>query len=223
MGRHGEAREELIELSWVKSMTTRQAPSRVGQRPRSQGQRDSAAYLRALPDMLFRINKEGRYLDFKPAKDFEPFVPQAQFMGKLVSEVLPRGVADSVMLHIERAVKTVATQTYEYSLPMAEELRDYEARIVPLGGDDVLAIVRDITDRRRFNPRRPAALSVYGLTAREIVVLRLITIGMTDAEVGSRLNISRETARKHAAAIRRKMGAASRTDASVRAVKEGLL
>ncbi len=32
-------------------------------------------FLQALPDLMFRMSRDGRYLDFKPAKDFEPYVP----------------------------------------------------------------------------------------------------------------------------------------------------
>jgi DNA-binding NarL/FixJ family response regulator len=70
---------------------------------------------------------------------------------------------------------------------------------------------------------RDARISRYGLTPRELSVLRLVTVGLTDKEIAKRLGISAETARKHVANIRRKMGASSRTEASVRAVKEGLV
>jgi DNA-binding CsgD family transcriptional regulator len=54
-------------------------------------------------------------------------------------------------------------------------------------------------------------------------VLRLAAVGLTDKEIGLRLDISAMTVSKHLGSIRKKMGAQSRTEASVRAVKEGLL
>jgi len=63
----------------------------------------------------------------------------------------------------------------------------------------------------------------YGLTFREMTVLRLVVAGKSDREIGVTLGISPFTASKHVANILRKMGAARRTEAGVRAVREGLL
>ena len=63
----------------------------------------------------------------------------------------------------------------------------------------------------------------YGLTFRELTVLHLVADGKSDREIGGTLVISYLTAQKHISNILTKMGASSRTEASVRAVREGLL
>jgi len=63
----------------------------------------------------------------------------------------------------------------------------------------------------------------YGLTFRELTVLRLVAAGRTDKAIASELSISPLTVHKHVANILGKMNATSRTEAGVRAVKEGLL
>ena len=63
----------------------------------------------------------------------------------------------------------------------------------------------------------------YRLTFRELTVLHLVADGKTDREIGVTLVISYLTAQKHISNILTKMGASSRTEASVRAVREGLL
>lgn len=182
--------------------------------------------LAALPDFMFRLSSDGRYLDFKPAKDLEPYIPPSEFLGRTISDVLPKDIAADGMVLIGRAIETGEMQVYEYQLQLEGKTHQYEARIVPLGYDDVLAIVRDITDdrakRSQVARRSGDGRTRYGLTKRESMVLRLVTAGMTDKEIGRRLQISPETARKHVANLRRKMGASSRTAAGVRAVKEGL-
>ncbi len=179
-----------------------------------------------MPDIMFRLSRDGRYLDFKPAKDFEPYVSPSEFLGKKMSDVLPSDVAQEGMVLIKAAIETGNTQVYDYQLLMGDATHTYEARIVALGDDEVLAIVRDLTEAKlaKTVPTRPvgAAKNGYGLTKRELAVLRLVTAGLTDKEIGRRLQISPETARKHVANLRRKMGASSRTAAGVRAVKEGL-
>ncbi len=63
----------------------------------------------------------------------------------------------------------------------------------------------------------------YRLTFRELTVLHLVAAGKSDKEIGLELGISPLTASKHVSNILAKMSVASRTEASVRAVKEGLL
>ncbi len=63
----------------------------------------------------------------------------------------------------------------------------------------------------------------YRLTLREMTVLRLVAAGKSDRDIATVLGISLLTAHKHVANIRKKMGAASRTEAGVRALREGLL
>ena len=62
----------------------------------------------------------------------------------------------------------------------------------------------------------------YGLTFREMAVLQLVASGQSDKEIATLLNISPRTAHVHIANVLRKMEARSRTEAAVRAVKEGL-
>ncbi len=63
----------------------------------------------------------------------------------------------------------------------------------------------------------------YGLTSRELAVLGLIVGGKADKEIASELGISPLTVHKHVANILRKMKAGARTEAGVRALRDGLL
>ena len=100
-----------------------------------------------------------------------------------------------------------------------------------------MAALRDITDRKRAEEALQKAReelearverqidrgSFYGLTFRELTVLHLVAAGKADKEIGYELGISPLTTHKHLGNILSKMGAASRTEASVRALREGLL
>ena len=65
--------------------------------------------------------------------------------------------------------------------------------------------------------------NAHGLTFRELTVLHLVVAGKSDKEIAAVLGISTLTVSKHLANILRKMGAASRTEAGIRALREGLL
>jgi DNA-binding NarL/FixJ family response regulator len=100
-----------------------------------------------------------------------------------------------------------------------------------------VALVTDITERKQMEEalqeareelegkveRQMLRRNPYGLTFRELTVLNLVAGGKTDKEIGIMLGISPRTAQTHLAHILDKMGAASRTEAGVRALREGLL
>lgn len=175
--------------------------------------------LAAFPDMMFQLSREGRILGYNPAKGLEPYAPPAEFLGRLMHEVLPEAVAAESLRNIRRALATGEVQTYTYELLLDDGPHSYEARIVTLGKDNVLVIVRDVSAVKRTRAKSEA----YSLTKREREVLSAVAFGLTDKEIGRRLAISPDTVHKHVASIRRKMDARSRTEAAVRAVKEGLL
>jgi PAS domain S-box-containing protein len=106
------------------------------------------AILDAVPDLMFRISRDGKYLDFKgegahQRKCFDEIV------GKHLQDILPPDVACKNQEAIARALESKTVQTCEYQLLTPCGVRDYEARIVVSGDDEVLAIVRDITERKQ--------------------------------------------------------------------------
>ena len=127
----------------------------ISQRKQAEQERDrteakNRALLDAIPDALFQISGEGVYLDFVPAKGFDLFVPPEAFVGKRIDEVMPREVADPTLQGVRQALQTRTAQEFEYDLVRRGKKRSYEARLVAAGDDQVLAIVRDITDRRQL-------------------------------------------------------------------------
>lgn len=61
------------------------------------------------------------------------------------------------------------------------------------------------------------------LTDREVDVLRLVTLGLRNKEIASRLGITENTAKFHLKNILEKLHAQSRTELAARAVREGLI
>jgi PAS domain S-box-containing protein len=104
--------------------------------------------LDAMPDLMFQIRKDGTFLSYKGGVD-ELYAPPEQFLGKKIHEVLPKNLADLTMRNMKAALGNGGTQTYEYELPISDETRYFESRMVKSGTDEVVAVVRDITERKR--------------------------------------------------------------------------
>jgi len=65
--------------------------------------------------------------------------------------------------------------------------------------------------------------NTYGLTDRELDVLALMVEGLSNPQIAEKLVITRATAKAHVHSILQKLCAATRTQATVLAMKEGLV
>ncbi|PIG90680.1 ATP-binding protein [Gloeocapsopsis sp. IPPAS B-1203] len=109
----------------------------------------NSALLNAIPDAMFRIRKDGIILDFKGTKNFDLYVPEDEFIGKNLVEFLPESVSKKIRLGIKKALTNCTVQLIEYQLPIQGKNRNYEARMVVCGEDEVVSIVRDISERKQ--------------------------------------------------------------------------
>jgi len=110
------------------------------------------AFLKAIPDLMFRASQDGTFLDYMAAKEEDPALPPEVWSGKNMRDVLPPEVAQLAMHCVEQALQTGDMQIFEYQLPTPLPngiIRDYEARFVVSGKDEVLVIARDITEHKQ--------------------------------------------------------------------------
>ena len=119
--------------------------------------------------------------------------------------------------------------------PAAAAAGPLRAAAAAAGGHaPLLAQVRALAERARIPlqtatsaepgaaPPAPA-LARYGLTDRELTVLRLLAAGRTNPEIGAELYISTSTASVHVSNILRKLAVSSRVQAAAVAERAGLL
>lgn len=106
------------------------------------------ALLNAIPDLMFRFSQDGIFLDFKAPKGESYLQSSETWVGQPVSDVLPTEVAKLCLEYVERTLKTQDIQIFEYELFVEDHRRNFEARLVVSGEQEVLAIVRDITDAK---------------------------------------------------------------------------
>ncbi|MDM8523833.1 ATP-binding protein [Desulfococcaceae bacterium HSG8] len=106
------------------------------------------ALLSAIPDMMFLQNRDGTFLDYHARDDSAFYTLPEQFLGKTPRDIMPEELAKKNMETIEQVRKTEQIHIHEYALKLRDESRYYEARLVPCENENVLAIVRDVTEDR---------------------------------------------------------------------------
>ena len=103
------------------------------------------AVMRAIPDMIFVIDWQGTYLDYKPGSVRTSVRFEQRFLGKNISALLPPDASGLVQQAIDAALLSGKLQSVIYSLPLEGEIHYHEARVVPDGVDKVVIVVRDMT------------------------------------------------------------------------------
>ncbi len=98
----------------------------------------------AIPDMLFELKSDGTILQFVPSALFDPLMPPEEFLGKKVADVLP-SVAEQTIFSIARALESGQVNAFEYQMPQSGENKTFEARIVSIDADTVIAMIRDVS------------------------------------------------------------------------------
>ncbi|MCT7961773.1 PAS domain S-box protein [Laspinema sp. D1] len=107
------------------------------------------ALLNAIPDMMFRQRIDGTYLDVQFQEQIFN-LPAQELIGRNLREFpMPESIQTDLFERFQRAVQTGTLQTYEHELEQEDGVHSYEARIVKSAVDEVVCIVRDVTERKR--------------------------------------------------------------------------
>ena len=86
------------------------------------------ALLNAIPDLMFRMSRDGVYLDFKGEREDLAVSPE-ELIGSTVKDVLPAEVADLLLMGVRAAIGAGTVVTGEYELELRGLPRHFEARI----------------------------------------------------------------------------------------------
>ncbi len=108
----------------------------------------NSAILRAIPDLMFVIDRDGRYLDFHARDEKQLFASPERFLGRTIADVMPPELSDKFTKALEQAQTSVDPVVIDYEIDMGEA-RHFEARLVRADNGRVVSIVRDVTEPKR--------------------------------------------------------------------------
>ena len=115
-----------------------------------QSEARNRALLDAMPDLMFRFDAQGTLLGYHAGEQASYCGVPEVLLGASVRDLLPTEVAEAVLEQRRMGSDGGAVQTIEYQLSTPQSgVRDLECRLIACGDEEVLAIVRDVSDRRR--------------------------------------------------------------------------
>ena len=107
------------------------------------------ALLGTIPDIIFNLDRGGRILDYRADKKELYTGPNVEILGEPVGKYLTPELVERIDDAIGKTLETGGIQVFEYDLEMpGKGLRFYESRMMKSGDGEVMAIIRDVTERR---------------------------------------------------------------------------
>jgi two-component system, cell cycle sensor histidine kinase and response regulator CckA len=116
----------------------------------AQRTRELQGIIGAFPDLFFWTDADGRVLDYHAGTEVDLAIPQEEFLGRRVSQSIGGEAGERLQSAIEACFREHHAVATEYTRPLAAGRGYFEARIIPLALDRVVAVVRDITSQRRL-------------------------------------------------------------------------
>ncbi|HEY1015179.1 MAG TPA: AAA family ATPase [Herpetosiphonaceae bacterium] len=145
------------------------------------------ALLGAIPDLMFRIDRDGRFLEFIAAKGDDSGLPAHTYVGKNVEEVWPPELAGRIRAQLAQTLSDGQPQVIEYQLQGRRKVRDFEARIVASGEHEVLALVRDITERKENDRVKDEFITIVSHQLRTPLTSMTMSLEMLSRGIGGPL------------------------------------
>jgi PAS domain S-box-containing protein len=153
----GESRWVLFRFGWVTSgpergvllgtavdITERKVAADALRKKSDQLQ----ATFNAFPGVLVRLDRRGTILEYAASPGRLLYRWPEEFLGKRVSDVLPRNAASLVQKAIAAVAESGAPATIEFGLLFPDGEQWFETQLVPFEEDQVLVLARDVTRRK---------------------------------------------------------------------------
>jgi PAS domain S-box-containing protein len=113
-----------------------------------QSEATSRAILAAMPDLLIRFSAEGVYREVI-CTGLTSTVLSKHAIGQSIFEVLPADLAQLSYEYIKRALQTHELQVFQQEIQLGDRIQYEDVRAVASGDDEVLFVIRDVSDLRQ--------------------------------------------------------------------------
>ena len=116
------------------------------------------AVFQAFPDLFLRLDSSGIVLGSRSPAHSDSFGPGTDFTGRPLGDMFPNEVTAALQDAVSMALRNGQLISIEYSMVRAEawsggKVKHFEARVIPLHWNEVVVIVREMTERKEAEQR----------------------------------------------------------------------
>lgn len=147
----GEVEPALSLLSIFAARAGAELDRLRGELALKQSETRLSALLQAIPDTLFVMTLDGVYVDYRTHEPGKLRATPSNFLGKSFREVMPPDLVPSFERAFGALRRGRTPKVIEYSSSLSGEERHYEVRHSNVGEGLVLAILRDVTERKTYD------------------------------------------------------------------------
>ena len=153
------------------------------------------AIITAMPDLIFVLDQYGNNMEYYSNTPEKLLTPEDKVVGMNIEALFDQETAQYHLQKINECIELKKLVSYEYKVGQGISPAFYEARLVPLGMDNVLAFIRDVSEKKQQEneikklylaiEQSPVSIIVTDLSARMEYVnpAFLSTTGYSSAEV----------------------------------------
>jgi PAS domain S-box-containing protein len=103
-----------------------------------------------LSDLVFVVRRDGVIVSFQAPPDCEYPLSAEQLVGRRIADLLPTAVGLQATHYLEKTLRTGSRQSVCYPFQLPGRLRTFQVRLAPCAPHEVLAVLRDVTDRAQM-------------------------------------------------------------------------
>jgi len=157
------ALKHQVALKTAELVTELEQRRRTEQALRESEQRN-AAILAAIPDLLFILSRNGKYLDIQASGEAAKTIPAGFAIGSTLADAgFEPSTIGLITTAIGRALDSGKLETIGYDLVTPLGQKSFEARLIRLDSDRVLGVVQDVTEQKRMQESLHLARSKMGI------------------------------------------------------------
>ncbi len=108
----------------------------------------------AIPDLFFRLDQDGTILDFRASTPAGHHPFSTDLVGKRIHDIPWKEAAARFEEALVKVRESRTMVSIEYALDLKGQRQCYEARVLPMLESQVIAIVRNITERKQIEEER---------------------------------------------------------------------
>lgn len=113
---------------------------------------ENKAIIKAIPDYLLILDKEGMVLDYLPTHDSdESAIWEYDILKKSIFSLLPKEAGELFILKMQQLLVSSKVQILEFNINIEEKPNFYECRMVNYANDKIFVMLRDITRKKLFD------------------------------------------------------------------------